>query len=182
MTLASLVWPLAGGLMIGTAAAVFLLWEGRVAGVSGLVAEASGISPASGRRAALLFVAGLVVAGMTDPNRVLAFLDVAGAWDPSLALVMLGALVPAGAAYHWMRGRNRTLTGLPVQLPVSTRIDLPLVAGALLFGTGWGLLGLCPGPAVAMLGTGQPTVLLFLVAMLLGMGLYQARLPRRVIR
>lgn len=132
--------------------------------------------------AGLLFGAGLVVSGMTDPNRVLAFLDVAGAWEPSLALVMLGALLPAGAAYHWMRRRNRTLTGLPVQLPVRTRIDLPLVAGAVLFGTGWGLLGLCPGPAVAMLSTGQPTVLLFLVAMLLGMGLYQARPPRRITR
>ncbi|WNH52198.1 YeeE/YedE family protein [Stenotrophomonas oahuensis] len=132
--------------------------------------------------AGLLFGAGLVVSGMTDPNRVLAFLDVAGAWDPSLALVMLGALLPAGAAYQWMRGRNRTLTGLPVQLPVRTQIDLPLAAGAVLFGTGWGLLGLCPGPAVAMLSTGQPTVLMFLAAMLLGMGLYQARPPRRISR
>lgn len=124
--------------------------------------------------AGLLFGAGLVVSGMTDPNRVLAFLDVAGAWDPSLALVMLGALLPAGAAYHWMRRRNRTLTGLPVQLPVRTDIDTALVAGAVLFGTGWGLLGLCPGPAVAMLSSGQPTVLVFLAAMLLGMGVHAA--------
>ncbi len=124
--------------------------------------------------AGLLFGAGLVVSGMTDPNRVLAFLDVAGAWDPSLALVMLGALLPAGAAYHWMRRRNRTLTGLPVQLPVRTDIDTSLVAGAVLFGTGWGLLGLCPGPAVAMLSSGQPTVLVFLAAMLLGMGVHSA--------
>lgn len=87
---------------------------------------------------------------------------------------MLGALLPAGAAYHWMRRRNRTLTGLPVQLPVRTDIDISLVAGAVLFGTGWGLLGLCPGPAVAMLNSGQPTVLVFLAAMLLGMGVHAA--------
>lgn len=123
----------------------------------------------------LVFGAGLVVSDMVNPARVLAFLDVAGAWDPSLAFVMGAALVPSALAYAWRRRRERPLGDACFHLPDDARpVDGRLLGGAALFGVGWGLVGLCPGPAVAALLTLQPAALLFVAAMLAGMAAHRA--------
>lgn len=121
----------------------------------------------------LVFGLGLIVSGMTDPARVLGFLDLAGSWNPSLAFVMGGAIVVALPAFALAARRQRTLTGAPLQLPTATRIDRRLVLGALAFGAGWGLAGLCPGPALALLVTGNGKVLVFVASMLVGMGVFE---------
>ncbi len=117
----------------------------------------------SARLAGTLFGAGLATAEMTNPAKVLAFLDVAGSWDPSLALVMGAALLVSAAAYRF--GRR--------SVPASGAIDGRLIAGASLFGLGWGLAGFCPGPALAAVVTGSAEVLLFVAAMLAGMALHR---------
>lgn len=123
----------------------------------------------------LLFGAGLVVSDMVNPARVLAFLDVAGAWDASLALVMGAALLPSSLAYAWRRRRERPLGDAQFHLPDDRRgVDRRLLAGALLFGVGWGLVGLCPGPAITALLTLQWPALLFVAAMLTGMAAHRA--------
>ena len=119
--------------------------------------------------AGLLFGAGLLLSGMSDPGRVLGFLDVAGNWDPSLAFVMAGAIAVAAPAFAWMRRHGRTLGGTPVQLPPRFGLTWRLLAGSVLFGLGWGLAGLCPGPALVLAGQGQLYGLVFVVA--LGVGL-----------
>ena len=111
----------------------------------------------------VVFGIGLIVAGMTDAARVLGFLDLTGWWNPTLAFVMGGAILVALPAFAIARQRQRTLLGEPLQLPTSTRIDRRLVLGALAFGVGWGLAGLCPGPALALLAGGNGKVLLFVV-------------------
>lgn len=116
--------------------------------------------------AGLIFGLGLIVSGMVFPAKVLGFLDLAGAWDPSLALVMAGAIAVGLPAFAWAR-RAR------VQLPGATRIDRRLVGGSLLFGIGWGLAGLCPGPALVVLGMGDVKALGFVAAMLAGMALFE---------
>lgn len=122
----------------------------------------------------LLFGAGLVVSDMVNPARVLAFLDVAGEWDPSLAFVMGAALVPSALAYAWRRGRERPLGDARFHLPDDTRpVDRRLLAGATLFGVGWGLVGLCPGPALAALTTLQWPFFVFVAAMLTGMAAHR---------
>ncbi|KQQ45264.1 hypothetical protein ASF61_20060 [Duganella sp. Leaf126] len=123
--------------------------------------------------AGLVFGLGLIISGMTDPARVLGFLDLAGRWNPSLAFVMGGAIAVALPAFAIAARRQRTLSGAPLQLPTATRIDRRLVSGALAFGAGWGLAGLCPGPALALLVTGNAKVLLFVAAMLVGMGCFE---------
>ena len=123
--------------------------------------------------AGLLFGLGLLLAGMANPRKVLAFLDVAGAWDPSLALVMVGAIAVAFAPFAWARKRQKSLLGAPLQLPTSTRLDRRLVLGSLVFGAGWGLAGFCPGPALVALGMGVPQAYVFVLAMLAGMGLFE---------
>ncbi|MDV2453682.1 DUF6691 family protein [Xanthomonas hortorum] len=115
-----------------------------------------------------LFGLGLVVSDMANPARVLAFLDVTGAWDPSLALVMAGALLPSTVAYRWVRARSVPLLAATLQLPQQRQIDNKLVIGAALFGIGWGLAGVCPGPAVALLATGQAFALVFAAALVAG--------------
>ncbi|KAB0522471.1 MULTISPECIES: DUF6691 family protein [Xanthomonas] len=115
-----------------------------------------------------LFGLGLVVSDMANPARVLAFLDVKGAWDPSLALVMAGALLPSTIAYRWVRARRVPLLAATLQLPQQRQIDHKLVIGAALFGIGWGLAGVCPGPAVALLATGQAIALVFAAALVAG--------------
>ncbi|OLP55026.1 transporter [Rhizobium rhizosphaerae] len=117
----------------------------------------------------LLFGAGLVISDMANPQRVLAFLDIAGAWDPSLAFVMAGALVPSSLAYWIKRRQARPLLDKEFHIPTSRTIDGRLVGGAVLFGLGWGLVGLCPGPAFAVLITGRWQAALFVGAMLTGM-------------
>lgn len=119
----------------------------------------------------LIFGVGLLLAGMADPSKVLAFLDLAGAWDPSLALVMGGAIAAAAPAYAWAQRRQRTLLGAALQLPQAQRIDRRLIVGSALFGAGWGLAGICPGPALVLLAQGQ--ALWFVGAMLVGMLLFE---------
>jgi len=121
----------------------------------------------------LVFGVGLIVSGMTEPARVLGFLDLAGRWNPSLAFVMGGAIAVALPAFVVAARRQRTLTGAPLQLPTATGIDRRLVLGALAFGAGWGLAGLCPGPALALIATGNGKVLVFVASMLVGMGMFE---------
>lgn len=123
--------------------------------------------------AGLLFGAGLIVSGMTNPAKVLAFLDVTGQWDPSLLFVMLGAILVTAVAYRTARTRVRTLLGTPYHRPGAAGIDAPLIGGSILFGVGWGLVGYCPGPALTALAVGGYATLLFVVAMVAGMGLFE---------
>jgi uncharacterized membrane protein YedE/YeeE len=125
----------------------------------GLVALASGV----------LFGAGLALSGMLQPRKVIAFLDVAGSWDPSLCCVMLGAIAVHSLAYWIRRTRSRPLFAERFVVPAQSEIDLRLLAGATLFGVGWGLGGYCPGPALASLISLQPGCVLFVSCMLLGM-------------
>ena len=118
--------------------------------------------------AGLLFGAGVTVAEMTNPAKVQAFLDIAGNWDPSLALVMGSALLVSGCAYLVAGRRSKSLLGEPFQIPQSSVVDVRLLVGAAIFGVGWGLGGFCPGPALAALVTGSQSVLLFAGSMLLG--------------
>jgi uncharacterized membrane protein YedE/YeeE len=119
--------------------------------------------------AGLVFGLGLLASGMTDPAKVLAFLDIAGAWDPSLALVMGGAIAAALLPFGWARRRGRGLRGQPIDWPTERAIDARLIGGGMLFGIGWGLVGLCPGPAVVALAAGLPGVWIFVLAMLAGL-------------
>lgn len=123
--------------------------------------------------AGLLFGAGLILSGMTNPAKVLAFLDVAGQWDPSLGFVMLGAVAVAALAFRFAGARGRTLFGTTLHLPGATRIDAPLVLGSLAFGVGWGLVGYCPGPALAALAVGGRPTLIFVASMVAGMAIFE---------
>ena len=123
--------------------------------------------------AGLIFGLGLIVAGMTDPSKVTGFLDLAGAWDPSLALVMGGAIGVGLIAFRLARTRARAILGGPMQLPEALQIDRRLVLGGLTFGVGWGLAGFCPGPALASLAIGGSKPLIFTLAMLLGMAIFE---------
>jgi len=129
--------------------------------------------------AGLLFGFGLLLAGMTNPSKVLAFLDLAGAWDPSLALVMIGAIGTAIVPLTWARQRSHSLLGRPMQLPAKRELDKRLIGGALVFGIGWGIAGICPGPAVATLLTGHWQAIVFALAMLAGMMLFTVLENRR---
>ena len=126
----------------------------------------------------LLFGIGLILAGMTDPSKVLGFLDLAGLWDPSLAFVMGGAILVSLGAFTLAKKRTTSFLGNAMRLPTSRDIDKRLVTGSLLFGAGWGLAGFCPGPALVSLGTGNPKAVVFVVAMLAGMALFEV-LERR---
>ena len=123
--------------------------------------------------AGLVFGWGLIVSRMFSPAKVLGFLDVGGAWDPSLAVVMGGAIPVAAIGFALAGRRQRTLLGEPLQLPTARVIDGRLVLGSLAFGVGWGLAGFCPGPAWVAAGTLAPRALVFLAAMLVGMGLFE---------
>jgi uncharacterized membrane protein YedE/YeeE len=120
----------------------------------------------------LLFGLGLILSGMSNPAKVMAFLDLGGTWDPSLAFVMGGAIAVAAPAFAWARRRRQTLLDTPLDLPAKTGIDRRLVSGSLLFGAGWGLAGFCPGPALVTAAAGFPGALLFAAAMLAGMALF----------
>ena len=119
----------------------------------------------------LLFAVGLALSGMTLPAKVINFLDVFGAWDPSLAFVMGGALAVNAAAWFFIKRRERPLFADSFALPKPTRADIPLVAGAALFGVGWGLGGYCPGPGIVALGSLSAPAALFVAAMAAGMAL-----------
>lgn len=123
--------------------------------------------------AGLVFGLGLIVSGMANPAKVLGFLDLAGAWDPSLALVMGGAIAVGFFAFLAAKKRSRSLLGAQMRLPTATHIDRRLVAGSVLFGMGWGLAGFCPGPGLVALGMGQPKAAVFVLAMLAGMAAFE---------
>lgn len=123
--------------------------------------------------AGLVFGVGLIVSGMSDPSKVLGFLDVAGLWNPSLALVMCGAIAVGVGAFALARRRQTSWLGLPMSLPVANAIDGRLVIGSVLFGVGWGLAGICPGPALVLVGAGESKGLVFFAAMLAGMGVFE---------
>ena len=123
--------------------------------------------------AGLVFGLGLWLAGMTDPARVLGFLDVAGAWDPTLMFVLAGAVGVTVVAFRFVLARRRPLLAERFELPTATAIDRRLVVGAAIFGIGWGIAGYCPGPALAGLGVGSVEALWFVPAMLAGLLLHR---------
>mgnify|MGYP000063305250 CR=1 FL=1 len=123
--------------------------------------------------AGLVFGLGLIVSGMANPVKVLGFLDLAGDWDPSLAFVMGGAIAVGTIAFFVARKRVVSLLGAPMRLPASRDIDRRLVGGNLLFGIGWGIAGFCPGPGLVALGMGEVKALVFVAAMLAGMGIWE---------
>jgi len=119
----------------------------------------------------LLFGIGLVISGMSDPAKVLNFLDLAGTWDPSLAFVMGGAVIVAFVGYRLVLKRGRPLVGARFHLPTRTDLEPRIVVGPAIFGLGWGLGGFCPGPALTALGLAAPGTLAFVPAMFIGMWL-----------
>lgn len=127
----------------------------------------------------LIFGWGLLVSGMTDPGKVLGFLDLAGAWDPSLAFVMGGAILVGLGGFALAKKRTRSFLGSAMHLPTSRDIDRRLVVGSLTFGAGWGLAGFCPGPAIVTMGAGEPKAALFVLAMIGGMLVFEI-LDRRL--
>ncbi len=134
----------------------------------GILAAASG----------LIFGLGLIAGGMTDPGKVKGFLDIFGKWDPSLALVMGGAIAVGVFAFAAAARRKLSWTGDPIDLPRSTVIDARLLLGGALFGAGWGIGGFCPGPALVALGSGLPAAGIFVVAMLVGMVIHDQVIAR----
>lgn len=121
----------------------------------------------------LVFGIGLLVSGMANPAKVLGFLDLAGHWDPSLALVMAGAVAVGAVGFAFARRRGETLLGTPMNLPTATQLDKSLIAGSLLFGVGWGLAGFCPGPALVALGAAEVKAMVFVAAMVVGMAVFE---------
>ncbi|NBV72102.1 MAG: YeeE/YedE family protein [Burkholderiaceae bacterium] len=120
----------------------------------------------------VLFGLGLIISGMTNPAKILAFLDIAGAWDPSLIFVMGGAVLVGLIAFYLAKNRTQSFLGGAMHIPTRRDIDRPLIIGSALFGVGWGLAGFCPGPALVSLGSGELKALVFVVAMLGGMLLF----------
>ena len=129
----------------------------------------------------LLFGWGLLISGMTDPSKVIGFLDVAGSWDPSLAMVMGGAIAVGFFAFGSAKKRTSNFFGGALHLPTSSDIDKRLLLGSLLFGAGWGLAGFCPGPGIVSMADGQPKAVVFVATMIAGMLVFEGidRLGRR---
>lgn len=127
----------------------------------------------------LLFGVGLLLSGMTDPGKVIGFLDLAGNWDPSLAFVMGGAILVGIFAFAFAKRRTTDFFGGAIRWPTSSAIDRRLVIGSVVFGAGWGLAGFCPGPALVSLGAGVPQAIAFVGAMLAGMAIFEFLERRR---
>ena len=123
--------------------------------------------------AGLLFGAGLILSGMSDPSKVIGFLDLAGRWDPSLAFVMVGAIAVGAVAFRIAVPGKTSLLGEPMHVPTTRTIDRRLVLGGLTFGVGWGLAGYCPGPALTSILSGSMKPVLFVVAMIAGMAMFE---------
>lgn len=117
----------------------------------------------------VLFGLGLIISGMSNPQKILAFLDLTGSWDPSLVFVMIGAIVVGLAGFYIVSKRAEAFFGGVLHIPKKRDITKPLIFGSLIFGVGWGIAGFCPGPALVALGAGHLKALVFLVAMLAGM-------------
>ena len=117
----------------------------------------------------VLFGLGLIISGMSNPQKILAFLDLTGAWDPSLVFVMIGAIVVGLAGFYVVSKRTEAFFGGALHIPKKRDITKPLILGSLIFGVGWGIAGFCPGPALVALGAGHLKALVFLIAMLAGM-------------
>ena len=131
-----------------------------------------------GLLAGLLFGIGVLISGMTDPVKVQGFLDVFGAWDISLALVMGGGLIVAIVGVQLAKRQQTSWIGTSIDMPSKTVINKKLLIGAMLFGIGWGLVGICPGPGIVLLGTGQWQAYVFIPAMIIGMLVYQWLEPK----
>ena len=127
----------------------------------------------------LLFGIGLIAGGMTDPVKVKSFLDVFGAWDPSLALVMGGAIAVGLIGFNLASKRATSWTGIPMDLPKSTKIDWRLLLGGVLFGAGWGIAGYCPGPGIVAASSGSLAGGVFVLAMLVGMTVHDRFMVKR---
>jgi uncharacterized membrane protein YedE/YeeE len=123
----------------------------------------------------LMFGCGLLISGMVQPTKVLAFLDIFGAWDPSLAIVMIAALLVSAPGFTLTKQRARPVLAAQCVWPNKMAIDRPLMLGSALFGIGWGLVGLCPGPALENMATLSPRAIVFVVAMIAGMALHDSR-------
>ena len=121
----------------------------------------------------VLFGLGLMISGMTNPAKILAFLDLSGAWDPSLIFVMGGAVLVGLIAFYLAKNRTQSFLGGAMHMPTRRDIDRPLLIGSAMFGLGWGLAGFCPGPALVSLFAGQPKAAVFVVAMVAGMILFE---------
>ena len=121
----------------------------------------------------LLFGIGLIYTGMSNPAKVLAFLDITGHWDPSLALVMVGALVVSAVGFYFAKYRRETFLSTPIDLPDNTVIDKSLVIGSVIFGVGWGIAGICPGPAIVLVGAGNDNGFIFFISILIGFAIYE---------
>ena len=116
----------------------------------------------------LLFSAGLIVGGMSNPQKILGFLDITGNWDPSLLIIMGAGLVVSVMGYQLTRRRQQSILACPLNIPTNKVIDKPLVLGSVLFGLGWGLAGICPGPGLVLVGAGFYQGILFVLAMIVG--------------
>ncbi|WP_354443699.1 YeeE/YedE family protein [Marinobacter sp. MBR-99] len=123
--------------------------------------------------AGLIFGLGLIVSGMANPEKVLGFLDIAGAWDPSLAFVMGGAVIVGLVAFTIARKRTLSFLGFNIKLPTNTQIDKRLIVGSMMFGVGWGIAGFCPGPALVAFGAGEIKGVVFVASMVAGMMLFE---------
>jgi len=131
--------------------------------------------------AGLTFGFGLIISGMSNPNKVINFLDITGNWDPSLALVMLGAIPLAFLGFRWIETSHKTIFNEELHLPGKAHFNPSLLIGSLLFGVGWAITGFCPGPALVALGTGSVKAIFFVAAMLVGM-LVHDRILKRVMK
>ena len=121
----------------------------------------------------IIFGVGLIIAQMTNPSKIISFLTFGQNWDSSLLFVMASAVFFSFFAFNFIKQNNKTLLNLDFEIPKRTDVNLHLIAGAALFGTGWGMVGLCPAPAIVSLGFGNSQTLLFVISMLVGMYLFK---------